>query len=94
MLTVTPAALECLFTRLDRKKAANDVAMRFTRKENGWKLRPGRARPDDTAFSCQGRTVLVLDPAVVEAMSAMTLDVRGSKSDAGLKLHRNARGSE
>ncbi|MHC4092129.1 MAG: hypothetical protein ACYSVY_17970 [Planctomycetota bacterium] len=94
MLTVTPAARECLLSRLGRKKAADDVAMRFTRREGGWRLRLDRARPNDTAFTHEGKNVLLLDAAVVKKMAALTLDASSTETGAKLKLRRITRGSE
>ncbi len=88
MLTVTPAARECLLSRLGRKRAADDVAMRFMRREGGWRLRLDRAGPDDTAFAHEGRDVLLLDEAVSMAMTDMTLDVRATEAGPRLKLRR------
>ena len=79
MLTVTPAARECLLSRLGRKKAADDVAIRFTRREGGWRLRLDRAGPDDTAFTHEGRNVLLLDEAVSKAMANLKLDARANE---------------
>lgn len=93
MLTVTSAARECLFSRLNRRNAAEDVAMRFTRKERGWRLRPDRAGPDDTAFTHEGRNVLLLDETVSRAMANMELDVRVTESGPRLKLRRVAKRS-
>lgn len=88
MLNVTSAARECLLSRLSRKKASEDVAMRFTRKEHGWRLRPDRVSPDDTAFTHEGRNVLLLDEAVSKAMSNMELDVRVTEGGPRLTLRR------
>lgn len=88
MLTVTRAARECLLSRLSRKKAADDIAMRITRRKGGWRLRLDRAGPDDTAFTYEGRRVLLLDEAVSEAMADMKLDVRATKAGPRLKLRR------
>jgi hypothetical protein len=88
MLTVTPAARECLLSRLDERKAAIDVAMRFTRREGGWRLRLDQARPEDTAFLHEGRSVLLLDEAVTKAMANMKLDARATEDGPRLKLRR------
>jgi hypothetical protein len=79
---------------LDRKKAADDVAMRFTRTKNGWRLRLDQARPDDTAFTCEGRTVLLLDTVVAKAMGAMRLEVKNTDAGIRLRLRPVACGSE
>jgi len=84
MLTVSSAALERLSTKLSRKKAGDDVALRFTRRAGGWRLRLDRARPADTAFTQDGRQVLLLDPVVSQAMEHMALDA--TKTDAGSRL--------
>jgi hypothetical protein len=88
MLTVTPAARKCLLSRLSRKKVAGDVAMRFTRREGGWRLRLDRAGPGDTAFTHEGRKVLLLDEAVSQAMAHMKPDVRATEAGTRLKLRR------
>jgi len=93
MLIVTAAARARLLSKLERRKAADDVAMRFTRKKNGWKLGVDRARPDDTTFTHGGRNVLLLDTAVTKAMAALTLDAGASATGARLKLRRITRGS-
>ncbi len=89
MLTVTAAARDRLLSKLGRKKAADDVAMRFTRREGGWRLGLDRAGPDDAAFTRGGRNVLLLDEAVSKAMANMKLDVRATKAGPRLKLRRS-----
>ena len=88
MFTVTAAALDRLSTKLACKKANDDEALRFTRRAGGWKLRLDCARPADTAFSHDGRSVLLLDAAVSQAMTNMTLDIRSTDSGPRLTLHR------
>lgn len=91
MLTVTKPALDRLSHRLAHRKAAHDVALRFTRRDGGWKLGPDQERPGDVTFANDGRNVLLLDETASKAMTNMTLDVR--KTDAGprLRLRRRAR---
>ena len=86
MLTVTLAALDRLSHKLASGKAAEDVAMRFTRGNGGWRLRPDRRRPADTAFTYKGKAVLVLDDPVSQAMTGMTLDVRDTEAGPRLSL--------
>ena len=88
MLTVTAAARDRLLTKLGCKKAADDVALRFTRRKGGWRLRLDRAGPDDTAFTHEGRDVLLLDEAVSKAMTMMTLDVSSTETGPKLTLRR------
>jgi len=86
MLTVTEGALDRLSRKLVHRNAADDVALRFTRKTGGWKLRPDRTRPADQTFTHEGKEVLVLDEAVSRAMTDMTLDVRQTKAGPRLTL--------
>ena len=90
MLNVTKPALDRLSHRLARKKAADDVALRFTRGEDHWKLGTDRERPGDVAFAHDGRNVLLLDAIASKALADMTLVVK--KTDAGprLRLRRQA----
>lgn len=88
MLTVTKPALDRLSHRLARKKAADDVALRFTRRAGGWNLDPDRARPGDITFAHDGRNVLLLDEAVSQGMTDLTLDVRTTEAGLRLRLHR------
>jgi hypothetical protein len=94
MLTVTPAARARLLSKLNRRKASDDVAMRFTRMENGWRLRLDRPRPDDTAFTHEGRNVLLLDAATAKATVCLTLDASSTETEAKLKLRRIKREAE
>jgi hypothetical protein len=89
MLTVTDAARDRLSRKLEFKKAAEPMALRLTRTERGWGLRPDTARPDDTTFAHQGKNVLLVDDAVSEAMSDATLEVRTTKAGPRLRLRRS-----
>jgi len=86
LLAVTEAALERLSHELRSKKAADDVAMRFTRGVGGGRLRPSHTGPDHTAFTHEGRNVLLWDEVAPSQLAIMKLDVEASKVDAGLKL--------
>jgi hypothetical protein len=94
MLTVTTPALEQLSRRLARKGAADDTALRFTRRDGGWKLRLDQESAGDTAFTHDGRKVLLLAEPVSKAMANMTLDIRPDPQKPGLKLYRNERRQE
>ncbi|HNQ25024.1 MAG TPA: hypothetical protein PKK06_18250 [Phycisphaerae bacterium] len=91
MLTITTPALERLSRRLARKGAADDMALRVTRREGGWTLRLDHECAGDTAFSHEGRKVLLLDETVSDAMTNMTLDTRKGDRRSRLRLRRNAR---
>lgn len=86
MLKVTEAARGRLLSKLVAKKAADDEAWRFTRKESGWKLRLDRAQPNDKTLAHEGRNVLLLDLAVLKTMAKLTLDVADAESKPRLTL--------
>jgi len=94
MLTVTAAALDRLSTKLARKKADDDVALRFTRRPGGWRLRLDRAAPADKTFTHEGRNVLLLDKDVARAMTSMMLDVRDTDKGPRLRLCKVAHGKD
>lgn len=89
MLAVTEPALKRLSRRLTRKGVAVGMALRVKRREGGWTLCLDRASPGDTAFSHDGRTVLLLDAEVSLAMASMTLDTKAVGQRTRLKLRRN-----
>ena len=91
MLSVTKPALERLSHKLTRRGVAEGMALRFTRKDGRWTLLLDRQSADDTAFSHDGRTVLLLDKTVSEEMADMTLDARKVGQRSQLKLRRNER---
>ena len=94
MFMVTAAALDRLSRKLTHKEAADNEALRFTRRKRGWRLRLDCARPADTAFSHDGRSVLLLDAAVSQTMTNMTLDVRSTDSGPRLKLRELTSGKD
>ncbi len=94
MLKITKPALDRLTHRLASDDAAEDVAMRFTRRDGRWKLGPDRARPGDISFANAGRNVLLLDQAAAAAMNNMKLDVRKTDSGPRLRLRRIASADE
>jgi hypothetical protein len=94
MLTVTTAALDRLSTKLARKKAGEGMALRFTRRPGGWRLRLDRADPADKTYTHEGRNVLLLDQDVSRAMASMTLDVRVTNRGPRLRLRATMRGKD
>jgi hypothetical protein len=91
MLAVTQPALERLSRKLTRKGVAEGMALRFARQDGRWRLLLDHQSAGDTAFSHDGRTVLLLDEAVSEAMAGMTLDAQKTGGRSRLKLVRNDR---
>ena len=94
MLSVTKAACDRLLSKLTDREAADELALRFTRKTDGWLLTLDHQRPADKTFTCEGRNVLLLDANVSQAMSGMTLDVRDTEAGPRLKLHKPKTPSE
>jgi hypothetical protein len=94
MLSVTKPALERLSRKLTRRGVAEGMALRFARQDGRWTLLLDRRSAGDTAFTHDGRTVLLLDKAVSEAMADMTLDARGVGQRSQLKLRRNERSGD
>jgi hypothetical protein len=90
MLNVTKSALDRLSDRLARREAAEDVALRFTRRDGRWKLGQDQQRPGDVKFAHEGRNVLLLDKSAAKAMANMTLDVRDTDAGPRLRLRRAA----
>lgn len=85
MLTVTETASVRLAEKLVRKRADDDVALRFVRMQRGWKLDLDTPTSDDVLFTHQGRTVLVLDAEAARLLVDQTLDTKDSP--AGSRLH-------
>ena len=94
MFTVTAAALDRLSKKLARKKPTDGVALRFMRRAGGWRLGLDRACPADTEFTHHGRSVLLLDAAVSQAMTNMALDVKSTDSGPRLRLRRVTRSKD
>jgi hypothetical protein len=91
MLTVTQSALDRLSNKLADREDAAGMALRFTRRKGGWKLRLDHESPGDTAFTHDDRKVLLLDETVTDAMKTMTLDVRETMRGPRLTLRRNTK---
>jgi hypothetical protein len=51
-------------------------------------LGPDQARPGDVTFAHDGRNVLLLDDAVSQGMTDLTLDVRDTDAGPRLRLRR------
>jgi hypothetical protein len=86
MFIVTEAARIRLVEKLARKRAGDNVAMRFVRRRQGWSLRPDAPASNDVAFVHEGRTVLVLDPRVAHRLADRTLDAQDTPAGSRLRL--------
>ena len=84
MLTLTDAAALHLTELLTTAEAPEDVAVRFVRSGQGLAMQMDNERPGDDTFAHEGRTVLLLETEVSEALTDRTLDVEDSVE--GLRL--------
>ena len=89
MVALTPLACERLLSKLARKKAAPDEALRIKRRRGGWRLCVDHAQADDTTLAHGGRNVLLLDAKVTQALTDMTLDVEQTPTGPRLRLRRS-----
>lgn len=91
MLTLTEAAGARMALRLAKKKAGDDVGLRFVREmaRRGWSVRMDNAGPSDVTFSHQGRMVLLLDQQSSHLLKDKMLDVR--ETDEGPRLRFRGR---
>jgi hypothetical protein len=77
MLKVTQAATQYLNDMLVRVQAPAEAAVRIVPKTDGGGLATtiDQERDGDQHFDCEGKTVLVLDAEVANALSEQTLDI-------------------
>lgn len=85
MLTLTERAVRLLSQVIERDESS-DRAVRIVARGDGWMMQLDRERSDDHSFEHEGRTILLLDPGVAEALEERTLDVHGSKRGWKLRL--------
>jgi Fe-S cluster assembly iron-binding protein IscA len=84
MVTVTAAAGAHMAHLLTQVGAKDDLVIRLVLDEHNIMPTMDQVRAGDTAFSYEGRTVLVLDALVAQTMSDQTLDVQDTED--GLKI--------
>jgi hypothetical protein len=84
MVTVTDAAGAHLARLLEQVKVPDNTAVRLLLDESHIVPQMDHARPGDTAFSYEGKTILLLDELTVQSMQDKTLDVQNS--DDGPKI--------
>lgn len=84
MLTVTENAAEHLAKLL--VEAPEDLTARIVRQPSGLGIQLGDVQPDDATFEHEGRTVLALDPVLIETLSHKTLDVQTTEQGPQLSL--------
>ena len=89
MFNVTEAARARLFELL--ADDPNDVAVRLVRRRGHSRLRRGNARPGDTVFEFDGRTVLLLKEGFAEKLRNRTLSLQETEKGPRLRLRRTSR---
>ena len=88
MFTMTDLAGEYLNELLDNANAAEETVVRFVVEDRTLKPTLDTARLGDAAFDYDGRTVLVLDTQVMQAIADSTLDVQATDEGPQLILLR------
>ena len=86
MPTITETAGAYLVQLLDEAQAQDDIAIRLVLDDTNIMPTMDQARPGDTAFSFDGRRILVLDELVMQAMEGKTLDVQDSNDGPKIVL--------
>jgi len=86
MLTLTPQASEHLANLLNESDAPDEAAVRLVVREQGLALATDEPKPEDTTFDHDGKTVLVLDQQVAEALADRTIDVEDSAQGKALSI--------
>jgi len=86
MLTLTDAASEHLAKLLDESDVPDEAAVRLVVREEGVALAADQPKPEDTTFEHNGKTILVLDEQVAEALNDRTLDVEDTEQGRALAI--------
>ncbi|MFG0286079.1 MAG: hypothetical protein ACF8R7_16805 [Phycisphaerales bacterium JB039] len=86
MLTVTDAAKAHLATILDENNIPQDQSVRLLTGPNGLGLAPDMPKEEDASFDHDGRTVLVIEPAIADQLDGRTMDVEQTAQGVQIKL--------
>jgi Fe-S cluster assembly iron-binding protein IscA len=84
MLTVTDNARAHLTQLIEESNAPEDMAIRFVLDDKQIAPKLDSVHTDDATFDHNGRTVLILDENISQALTSHTLDVQDT--DAGPRL--------
>jgi hypothetical protein len=87
MLIVTEAAKMALAEMLVQQEAAETDAARLVIEGEDYNLPLDTAGPEDETYEHAGRTVLILAPAVTQALDQMVLDANETEEGIELELH-------
>jgi Fe-S cluster assembly iron-binding protein IscA len=89
MIQVTERAREALKQVQTQMVDKPDVALRLAEVEQGQLgVFPDTGRADDHVVEHEGRAVLLIDPAVADALEGSTIDFEESEEGARLTLNR------
>jgi Fe-S cluster assembly iron-binding protein IscA len=86
MITLTDAASSHLATLLEESDVPEENAVRLVMGAEGLALATDEPGPEDTKFEHNGKTVLVLDAQVTEALGDRTLDVEDTENGKALSI--------
>ena len=86
MLTLTDSAGDHLIGLLEKANAPDDAAVRLVISDNGLAMRADRPQPDDVTFEHNGKTVLIAQREVADALDGRTLDTTETPDGAGLTI--------
>jgi hypothetical protein len=86
MLTLTPEAGQLLTDLLDKAEVPDGVAARFMRGAQGLQLGVDKPTEEDQTFQHAGKTVLVLEPELSDALADKSLVVTESEQGPALAI--------
>ena len=87
MLIVTEAAKAALAEMLVQQEATETDAARLAPDGEQYNLHLDTPGSEDETYEHAGRTVLILAPAVTQALDQMVLDASETEEGIGLELH-------
>ncbi|TVQ60474.1 MAG: hypothetical protein EA379_08080 [Phycisphaerales bacterium] len=86
MLTVTERACEKFASLINENGLPENVAIRLVVHGEGLAVAPDEERPGDKTFDHDGRTVLLIEPAIAEHLDERTLDIDDSEQGDQLRI--------
>jgi len=86
MLTVTPEAGELLTNLLEKSEAPEGAAARFVMGSQGLQMGVDEPKDEDEVFEHDGKTVLVLEPQLSDALADKSLVVTQGEQGPALAI--------
>ena len=84
MLTISDTAADQLPQLLNN--SPDEAVLRLVPDEQGFSMTLSHVQADDTTYEHSGKTLLVMEPAVNEALADKSLDIRNTEKGAQLTL--------